>query len=155
MSAERTELAQAMLKGGVKPEIYADYLVQRIAIHESLDPYLPSDLKRSYLMSQDLVGVGIESQLREETKEYVNHIQRLDSNIDAHIYVNYLGDLYGGQMIRANNSHLPLNHLTYRNRNNDILYIRSLINNRDEELAPEANLAFNYVEAIYRAIWTN
>lgn len=157
-SAESTSLAKALIAGEVTREVYEIYVTQKLFISQSLDYYLPEGhaLRRADLLMKDLMELGTKRFIYlSETMSYVNHIRSLEGNVDAHIYVNYLGDLYGGQVIRERNSSLPVNHLTYDNKDECIMYVRNLIQGRDEELAPEASTAFTFIEGIYNAIWTS
>lgn len=148
--AEQTALAQAMIAGTMGEELYHQYLFNMAQIYLAMEakiPFLPNDVQRNAAYANDLrtLGRGAGTMLP-ATQAYVNHIASLDvPRTWAHIYVHYLGNMYGGQMLRKNIA-WPSTHLEFANLRDCIAYIRANITDVDPA---EANLAFEWTIRVY------
>jgi heme oxygenase len=153
--AEKMEFNQRMLSGVLSPLEYKRYLIQQLAIFSELEtqpngnsiPYaglnrtdaLISDieeLNQQFNISNDIVSVS------KSTKDYLLHLMGTSGNsYNAHVYLNYLALVFGGQMIK---SKVPGSGKLYdfENMKECIESIRAIQN---DEMADEVNKGFQYI----------
>ena len=150
--AEQTKFMKALFKGKMPKEVWADFIYQKMLCYNAIEiraaasgllDSLP-DLARTYRLYQDfkeLTKLESTHTFSPEAAEYHRYLLGLDSNkLMAHIYVWYLGDLSGGQMIKkvAPGSNLSLE---FQDPQGLSEKIRSKLT---DDMADEANLAFDY-----------
>ena len=112
--AERSWFASLMMSGKITNEQYSVYLKQQFECYNSLEnrfkninhsiSNIPEKLKRANPIMNDLKELcsNIDAiPVFESTKKYVDYILNKceEKELYAHVYVRYLGDLKGGQMI--------------------------------------------------------
>ena len=112
--AERSWFASLMMSGKITNEEYAVYLKQQFECYNALEDRLksisdsistiPKNLKRANPIMNDLKELSSDIDnitIFESTKRYANYIlnECKEEFLYAHVYVRYLGDLKGGQMI--------------------------------------------------------
>ena len=139
-SAERTEFADMLLSGNIKPKLYQEYL------HAQLQNYM-------VLESAVDIDASLEPIFRstfQSVVEYNHHIQTLieDDKKDAllaHLYVRHFGDAHGGQIIKKN---IPGQGLMYEfeDRPGLIKQVRELLHDGMED---EAKICFEYAERLF------
>jgi len=151
-AAEHTKFMKAIFKGGIKKEIWADFLYQKMLCYNAIElkaalaGYLDDlpDIARTHKLYKDyvsLVGKENKNTFRPETAEYHKYLLTLeDKKILAHMYVWYFGDLSGGQMIKKIVPG-PSESLNFNNPEELKNKFRVLLT---DDLADEANLAFDY-----------
>jgi heme oxygenase len=159
--AERSAFAQKLLGGNISIADYVHYLVQMSLIYRVLESKLRyaklienvEDLARANSIQCDIVELAGEDHGIDYlpiTKKYAAYIESLTDykDIMAHVYVRHMGDLYGGQMIAKR---VPGSGKFYQfdNRENLIAQIRKYAT---DDLAQEANIAFDYNIDIMRAL---
>ncbi len=119
-TAERTGVVSDILKGRIERERYALYLRNLHVIYaalerapsaaapQSLSALLTEDVRRAGAMAADLAdmcggGAWTELPILASARSYLAHIERLHatqpSALIGHIYVRYLGDMNGGQVL--------------------------------------------------------
>lgn len=117
--AEKTPLAQALIAGTISAAVYKQLMWQLYMIADALESRMNlglGDLQRRHLLAQDCAhsGDGKVSTLL-TTSNYVSDLLNLrDDQLRGHVYVHYMGWLYGGQMLRKTLK-LPTAHLQFQN----------------------------------------
>lgn len=150
--AEQTDWAKLLITGKIDHEQYAAHLVNLLSIHTLLEQRikLPSDLLRSEKILEDLSDLKITADVLDITNDYVEYLSKLtDSELMSHIYVHYLGSLYGGQYIKKVLA-FSSNHLEFNNSEDCIRYIRELTHDCDHN---EAIRAFSWTISVYKKLW--
>ena len=89
------------------------------------------------------------------TLEYVSHIGTIQNDparLYAHVYVRYLGDLYGGQIIKSKTPGLNT-YLEFDNAKQLITSIREIINDytksEPDNVVGEAKKCFEYATKLF------
>jgi heme oxygenase len=121
-AAERSGIMRALLRGSIDRASYVALLANLAALYAALesiidrhcdDPvFAPFDfaaLRRLPSLRHDLARLsddaGATVALEPATLAYVAHLHALEQNapplVIAHAYLRYLGDMYGGQIIKA------------------------------------------------------
>jgi len=158
---EAMPFTQYMLSGKISEEDYAKYLYQMIDIYKAMEEVasntgilddLPT-LPRYYRLMHDyeeLVGSNIKHPTLPATKEYADYISSLTNvkDIVAHMYVRYMGDMAGGQMIKKL---VPGSGSFYDFENMRDLMTKFRMKLSDD-MADEAIKAFNFNIAITRQL---
>lgn len=109
--AERTSFAQRLLND-ISPFDYYVYLANQYEIYKALEEAFDftgiENLKRADKIANDLLELETKYSIFLKTykicnviNEYKEHIKTLSQDqLLAHVYVRYLGDMYGGQIIK-------------------------------------------------------
>ena len=151
-SAEHTKFMKTLFKGNITKDMWADFTYQKMLCYNAMElkaalagyldklPELPRT-HQLYLDYRALTDGQGKHTFRPEAAEYYKYLVALDNNkILAHMYVWYLGDLSGGQLIKKIVPG-PNNSLTFKNAEELTIKFRSLLN---DDLAEEANVAFDW-----------
>ena len=159
--AEKTRLAQELINGSIDPFIYKNYCYQLWFIADAVEARItmPTDLQRRHKLIMDIAecpsGPITACPSTIEYARYLSsHYQpQLHGQLKGHVYANYLGWLYGGQMI-AKVLNLPKHHLRFENVKTCVDHLRNvqlnMIFDRDAE---EAKKAFEYIIRIYGELY--
>ena len=146
-----------MFKGELTEEQYLAHLNQQLAIYDAIESKgLPSPtLSRVNEVQEDideLVAKGCTSkELTDSTKRYTTYLDTLDSEgILPHVYINYLGIMFGGQIMKKN---VPSSGKMYNfeNKKEAIQAVRDV---QKDEWADEVNKAYDYIIDIFRDLET-
>jgi heme oxygenase len=121
--AETTQFAKMLLSGKISKTDYANYLYQLLLIYNAIEignqiegnfANLPG-IQRSYKIYEDfkeIAGANHDYKWLPGTIRYYNYLQNLIRDdqqrpkIKAHLYCRHMGDLFGGQIIRKQVSHI-------------------------------------------------
>jgi len=113
-NAERQEFAKLLISGKIHPEFYATYLWNQHKKYDLLEAMAAphgifqevGDIRRKTAIEEDILELWKKDgqpKLVPSTYEYITHMRELMQDRDrliAHVYVLYMGDLSGGQMIK-------------------------------------------------------
>lgn len=165
-NAERSWFAGRMFSGQITNPEYAIYLRQQYVSYKALEHRFDSlgdnskvqfpdnRIKRAANILKDLIEMDPEGQnlpILASTSSYTSYIQNCpDHLLYAHVYVRYLGDLKGGQMIA---SRVPGKGLYYKFDEPEIL--ESLIREKlreDEEFVEECKKCFTFATKSFEDI---
>lgn len=100
--AESTEFMQSLIQATMDPKRYAQYLANLIPLYCVLDNDVPDPLKRAEKAAKDFLALGCPDV--EATDKAIDLAAGLsiepDPNVRlAHVYVRYMADLNGGQIL--------------------------------------------------------
>ena len=143
-----------MFKGELTNEQYAQYLASQLAIFSIIEDnfQMPHDgLKRKYAVSKDITSLNIGRTIKtdEATLRYVNYLKDLDQeSVNAHIYLNYLAIMFGGQMMKRVTPGEG-NMYEFEDMNESAAHIRAI---QKDEWADEVNRGFDFMIEIMREL---
>lgn len=159
-SAEEHRFTKSLFSGSLQKEAYGHFLFNIMHCYKSLENAgdsigLFNDLqgiKRSDLINLDLVELFADHNftLFDSAVKYCEHVNSITDTdkLLAHVYVRYMGDLYGGQMIKRvvpTSGHM----YQFENRKELIEKIRSKLT---DNMGEEANLCFKFVIDLFEDI---
>jgi len=153
-AAEKTRWSQMMISGDMRIEQYAAMLYNMLPIYTELERtelITKPEVLRASLVQADLDALGGTTHgLTLSTVYYTRYLESLDDRARwAHIYVHYLGNMYGGQMI-GRRLPGPHNHLLFDDLKGCISYVRD---NLADVSADEANTAFVWTIKVYDELY--
>jgi heme oxygenase len=153
-AAEKTRWSQMMISGEMRIEQYGAMLYNMQPIYAELERtglINKPEVMRAKLVQADLDALGgTKHGLTLSTVYYTRYLESLEYDARwAHIYVHYLGNMYGGQMIgrRLPGQHT---HLLFDDLKGCIAYVRENLANVS---AAEANTAFEWTIRIYDELY--
>ena len=149
-NAERSWFAGRMFSGHITNPEYAIYLKQQYESYKALEnrfnninpdsgiEFPDERIKRSENIYKDLIEMdpnGDNLPVLNSTSSYCEYIKNCpDDLLYAHVYVRYLGDLKGGQMIARR---VPGNGLYYKFEDPDVLEVSIRSKLREHDLFVE------------------
>lgn len=153
-AAEQTHLAQAMIHGTLTEELYHQFIFNMAEVYAAIEkrlPFLPATVSRNKAYADDIAalnrGAGT---ILQSTAQYTQYIASLPiPAVWAHVYVHYLGNMYGGQMIKKS---MPwqATHLEFTDLKKCIEYVRTNIADISHA---EANQSFEWTIKIYDELY--
>lgn len=165
--AEQQEFVKTLMSGEINRRVYATFLYNQFLCYAALERWsnyqgllyaLPGIEREEKLKSdyQDLwVRITPQPEITDSTKRYIEHIdsiRREPAKLFAHVYVRYLGDLYGGQMIKTRTPGQNT-YLDFDNAKELIRVIRETINSYmqtdADDVIAEAKICFEYATKLF------
>ena len=152
--AERMPFNGLMFSGKLTNEQYAQYLTSQLAIFSIIEDnfQMPHEgLKRKYAVSKDITSLNIGRTIKtdEATLRYVNYLKDLDQeSVNAHIYLNYLAIMFGGQMMKKVTPGEG-NMYEFEDMNESAATIRAI---QKDEWADEVNKGFDFMIEIFKEL---
>ena len=144
--AEKMEFNQRMFRGELSNDEYLNYLIQQSYIFQEIENRdLPhSNLKRLSSINDDINELGgYKFKISKPTTDYVVYLGDLNqSSLNAHIYLNYLALVYGGQIMK---SKVPGSGKMYEFDGEMMELIGSVRAIQKDEWADEVNKGFQYI----------
>jgi len=165
--AEITQFAKLLLSGKIEKSDYRNYLYNLLAIYDPIEWYCKrqgffanmQDLPRLKAIYADFTELdeGEYYYLTPATLEYQAYLHKLGSDPDrkhlikAHLYCRHMGDLFGGQIIKKQVSHISSGKFyEFENADEMKMSIRQLLT---DDLGEEARVAFQYAIAMMRDLY--
>lgn len=141
--AERSAFVGAMMRNQLTQNQWTKYLAWKRDILLFLDVKLKLSEKhpefdRTLQFDKDITETDGGDSTLQSTIAYIDHLDKNIHNAWAHVYVHYLGDLRGGQMLKKIVK-LPMQHVEYIDAEGLEAIIRSHLT---DDLVDEANKAF-------------
>ena len=169
-NAERQKFAGVLMSGKITKKVYMRYLLNQHYCYSALENHsefkLPDDrLKRSDKIRKDIeellyqmTGVYVESphehagllfELKQSSLDYGNYVEENIKTYEqfmAHVYVRYLGDLRGGQMIKKK---VPGNGKYYEfDKPKELANV--IYDNINDDMAAEAKKVFGFATQLFK-----
>ncbi|MFZ1612385.1 MAG: biliverdin-producing heme oxygenase [Chitinophagales bacterium] len=145
--AEKMPFNMRMIEGLLSKEEYVLYLNQQLQIFKAMENRgVPHDsLKRAERIEQDIAELNAQKiysdTILNSTQEYVNYLNALsDEELLAHIYLNYLALMFGGQITKKS---VPSTGKMYdfENMQEGMMSVRKV---QKDEWADEVNKGFDF-----------
>ena len=152
--AERMPFNVRMFKGELTKEQYAKYLLSQLEIFSAIEENfeMPHEgLKRKYAVIEDLKSLGVQQlELADSaTLEYAEYLRGLNQEtVNAHIYLNYLAIMFGGQMMKKQTPGAG-NMYEFEDMNESAACIRAI---QKDEWADEVNKGFDFMIEIFKEL---
>ena len=156
-AAEETEFSKMLIKGDFTKDEWCAFLHNQMEAYQAIESrglITVKELLRVPKIIEDLGALQCDAKptVVDATWRYVEHIRKLpDELVWAHIYVRYLGDLFGGQMIKKSIT-WPVSLLEFDDRPKCIAYLREHTAATD---ADEAVEVFRWVINIYDEMYAD
>ena len=154
--AEKMMFNQRMFRGELSQHEYLNYLIQQSYIFQEIENRnLPHpNLQRLSSINEDINELGgYTFKISKPTSDYVIYLGDLNqSQLNAHIYLNYLAIMYGGQMMK---SKVPGSGKMYEFQGDMMELIGSVRAIQNDEMADEVNKGFQYIINILDELQTN
>lgn len=150
--AEETPLAKRMIKGKISEDDWLTYLSNIMQVHmtiESRNVIEKPEVLRCDKIALDLGNVSSHTKFKKSMIDYCAYLEKLpEEKLWAHIYVHYLGHMYGGQFMKKN-IEWSSNFLDFDDLEGCIEYVRE----KTADVKPaEAKKAFEWIIKIYEEI---
>ena len=154
--AEKMMFNQRMFRGELSQFEYLNYLIQQSYIFQEIENRnLPHpNLKRLSSINEDINELGgYTFKISKPTTDYVVYLGDLNqSSLNAHIYLNYLALMFGGQMMK---SKVPGSGRMYEFDGNVNEIIGSVRAVQKDEWADEVNIGFKFIIKILDELQSN
>ena len=152
--AERMPFNVKMFKGELTKEQYAKYLLSQLEIFSVIEEnfQMPHEgLKRKYAVIEDLKSLDFHQLeiVDNATLKYASYLKGLtQEEVNAHIYLNYLAIMFGGQMMKANTPGAG-NMYEFENMMECAGAVRAI---QKDEWADEVNKGFDFMIEIFKEL---
>jgi len=162
-NAEEQDFAHLLISGNIEVPVYFHYLMNQYFVYSVLENThynLPDPrLARADAIDADIKELKLQGpipmscyDLTPSTEEYIQHIKEhvhTEKQYLAHIYVRYLGDLRGGQIIAKK---IPGTGKYYKFEEPRAL-AESIYTTLDDSMADEAKLVFEYATRLFQELY--
>lgn len=152
--AERMLFNVKMFKGELSVEQYTQYLLSQLEIFSTIEEnfQMPHEgLRRKEAVMKDLKGMGVRQLeiVDSATLNYSTYLRGLtQEEVNAHIYLNYLAIMFGGQMMKRMTPG-PGNMYEFEDMNESAATIRAI---QKDEWADEVNRGFDFMIEIFKEL---
>lgn len=146
---ELLPFSQKMFLGDQTRAERADYLMTWKEIFDVLDPKVPKEIKRLPFICYDLDELRLpDSEPSLMVHGYCAYLMHVCEDLRAHIYVNYMGLMYGGQIMKRRYPNFPTEIYNFQDIEEARKYIRSEVVEETDEFIIESKHAFRWHIAI-------
>lgn len=140
---------QRMFRGEQTAKERALYLKNWHTIFSVLDKHVPSELQRMPSICYDLDSLQLDHHIRVPpttffAEGYGEYLSKEDVYLAPHIYVNYMGLLYGGQIMKKRYPQFTTDIYDFYDLNSSREYIRNQIIEETDEFIIETKHAFRW-----------
>lgn len=156
--AEQMPFNQKMLKGELSKEEYVKYLNSQFSIFYCIENLvtLPDNFLRVNRILSDIHELTnrdhVEINILEGVKNYCAHLKSLNEEmIWAHVYLNYMALLFGGQMLQKQ---VPGTAKMFDFENSHTI-ISAIREKQKDEWADEVNKGFDFMIEIFEELNNN
>ena len=150
--AEKMMFNQRMFRGELSQFEYLNYLIQQSYIFQEIENRnLPHpNLQRLSSINEDINELGgYTFKISKPTTDYVVYLGDLNqSSLNAHIYLNYLAIMFGGQMMKANTPG-PGHMYDFEDMMAAVGSVRAI---QKDEWADEVNKGFDFMIEIFKEL---
>ena len=152
--AERMLFNVKMFRGELTIDQYSQYLLSQLQIFSTIEENfeMPHEgLKRKYAVIEDLKSLDFHQLeiVDNATLKYADYLRGLtQEEVNAHIYLNYLAIMFGGQMMKANTPG-DGNMYEFENMMECAGTIRAI---QKDEWADEVNKGFDFMIEIFKEL---
>jgi len=152
--AERMLFNVKMFKGELTKEQYGKYLLSQLEIFSAIEENfeMPHEgLKRKYAVIEDLKSLDFHQLeiVDNATLKYADYLRGLtQEEVNAHIYLNYLAIMFGGQMMKKMTPGEG-NMYEFEDMNESAAHIRAI---QKDEWADEVNRGFDFMIEIFKEL---
>jgi heme oxygenase len=152
--AERMLFNVKMFKGELTKEQYAKYLLSQLEIFSAIEEnfQMPHEgLKRKYAVIEDLKSLDFHQLeiVDNATLKYAEYLRGLtQEEVNAHVYLNYLAIMFGGQMMKKNTPG-DGNMYEFENMMECAGSVRAI---QKDEWADEVNKGFDFMIEIFKEL---
>lgn len=147
--AEETLLAKELISGDISEGKWNSLLSNLYQIHSTIESrglIEKPEVLRSSKLAEDLAGKSTHLHYTKSMIDYCYYLDYLsDEDLWAHIYVHYLGHMFGGQFIKKQVK-WSSNFLDFEDHKGCIDYVREKTANVNPE---EAKVAFQWIIKVY------
>jgi len=161
--AEQQDFANLMMSGKIENHVYFNYLMNQHSVYGVLENTyynLPDPrLARADAIDADMEEIKLMGpipmscyDLMPSTEEYIEYVREhihTEKQYLAHIYVRYLGDLRGGQMIARK---IPGSGKYYKFEEPKVL-AESIYTKLDDSMADEAKIVFEFATKQFQELY--
>jgi heme oxygenase len=167
-NAEQQEFVKTLMSGEIHPRLYATFLYNQLHCYDALEKCLDNQgllnrlpgITRAKKLANDCqdlwVSITPQPEITDSTKKYIEHIDNIKkepAKLFAHAYVRYLGDLYGGQIIKTRTPGANT-YLEFDNPKELKQVIRETINSYmltdTDDVIAEAKICFKYATELFK-----
>jgi hypothetical protein len=146
---ERLAFNQKMFRSEQTQAERADYLLNWYEIFSILDPHVPREIQRLPHVCYDLDRLRLpSSEASSMAHGYCAYLEAICDDLRPHIYINYLGLMYGGQIMARRYPHFPTEIYTFDDLDSSRQYIREQIVEETDDFIIETKHAFRWHIAI-------
>lgn len=136
---------QKMFLGEQTKEERADYLLNWREIFLLLDQHVPNEIKRIPYIDYDLDQLRTKDSMPGHMVHgYCAYLIHMCKNFAPHVYINYMGLMYGGQIMKRRYPDFPTEIYTFEDLDAAREYIRTEVVKETDDFIIETKRAFNW-----------